>query len=61
MAVVTHIGKNSYPDVSEWGTAAGGGSRSKYVHRGWTWSENDKNWLRARNPGVIAYLLVVSP
>lgn len=61
MAVVTHIGKNSYPDVSEWGTAAGGGSRSTYVYRGWTWSENAKKWLREIYPGAIAYLLVVSP
>lgn len=60
MAIVTHIGKNNYPDVSEWGTAAGGGARSTYAYRGWTWSENAKKWLREVYPRVIAYLLVVS-
>nr|WP_232541741.1 amidase domain-containing protein [Nocardia bovistercoris] len=60
MSVVTHIGKNNYPDVSEWGTAKDG-RRSDYVYRGWTWSENDKNWLRVKNPHVIATLLVVAP
>ena len=59
MSVVVNIGANDYPDVSEWGTAGGGGTRSKYVKRGWTWSENNHNWLQAvdGNQGMTAWLL----
>jgi uncharacterized protein YraI len=58
-SVVVHIGKNYYPDVAEWGTASGGGSRSSYVWRGWTWSENNKTWLQSYNDtkATIAWLV----
>lgn len=57
-SVVVHIGDNSYPDVSEWGTAEGAGSRSSYVMRGWTWSErHPSGWLRDKSPRVNAWLV----
>lgn len=61
MAVITHFSPGNYPDVSEWGAARGNGARSDYVYRGWTWSQNAKDWLRNVYPKVVAYLMVIQP
>lgn len=54
MSVVTSISTGDYPNVSEWGTAGGAGSRVGYRSRGWTWSVNENDWLRVHNPKVVA-------
>lgn len=61
-SVVVRISPGSYPDVAEWGTAEGPGTRSKYVMRGWTWREKapKPGWLRRTYPDVTAILVHIT-
>lgn len=60
LALVTNISSGNYPEVSEWGVGhtiyewiPGPAS---YVKRGWTYSENDSDYLQARHPNIRATL-----
>lgn len=59
LAFVTNIAPGSYPEVSEWGTGKwfGGWGPTGYWKRGWTYSNNNGEWLQAKYPNVRATLL----
>lgn len=61
MSIIVHMSPGFYPDVAEWGTADGPGTRSSYAWRGWTWSENQHKWLQeVYGDKVTPYLIHLS-
>ena len=58
VSLVVTLAPNSYPVVSEWGSAPDG-KVSPYQYRGWSWSQNNGRWQKQVHPGVRAYLLMI--
>lgn len=54
LALVVDIAPGQYPEVAEWGTD--GTNPTRYVKRGWTYSEKDPGWLQSKHPYVKAWL-----
>lgn len=62
LSIVTSISSGQYPNVAEWGTAhfTLGHASIDYHERGWTWSQNNNEWLQQKYPAVRAMLIHIN-